>query len=153
MSAIREISWVELRPAHAGTVIEFETLTTPDMESDGLGTLGQPVAIYGEVLTVTNGRSVGRAWSKVIVSAEVVTHGTARRVLIDAVLGARRIVTLTSETGFVRGGPVILLHAPYCKEAVTFARGSSRSTPDPDCPGRYAIRFLGTTYPLPLPQV
>jgi hypothetical protein len=131
-------------------VIEFETVVTPGMEDAGLGALGEPVALYGELLTVSSGRTLGRAWSRVIVSAEVIRHGTASRVLIDSVLGAHRTVTVTSDRGFAQGAPVILLHVPYRAGALTFAPGSYRTIPDPNCPDRYAIRFLGTTFPLRL---
>ena len=149
MKEIREINAVELRPVHAGWVIEFETVVTPDLYGTGLGDLGHPVLIHGDLVTVTNGHTMGRAWSKVTVMAEVFHEGLARRVRIESVLGSHRTVTLTGEPGFGRNSHLVMVDNPVSSGGLTFAPGVYRAQPVDGEPDRYGIRFHGTTYPLP----
>lgn len=151
MKVEREVNAVELRPEHVGHVVEFETVATPEMRDAGLGVLGSRVTIHGELVTVANGDTYGRAWSKVAVMAEVIRGTTARRIRVVSVLGSHRTVTFTGEDGFRRGTPVILTEAAVQSGGLTFPPGVYRTTREGSASGRYGIRFRGATYPMSAP--
>jgi hypothetical protein len=141
-----------LRPVHAGNVIEFETVATPEMQWAGLGRIGRPVVIHGELASVETDRACGRAYAQVTLMAEVVTGDVARRIAIEAVLGAHRTVTLTGEVGFLAGWPVICTGVALTCGGLTFTPGAYRAMRDPSHLDTYGIRFRGTTYRLPDPS-
>ncbi|MFZ3555831.1 hypothetical protein [Streptomyces sp. BH055] len=86
---------VELRQQDALNRITFDTLICQDTwEEWGFGAFGEPVTFTGTLMAVANGRTAGRAWSKVTVT--VTAPATGRPVTITSVLGAHRTVTLTS---------------------------------------------------------
>ncbi|GAA1918957.1 hypothetical protein [Streptantibioticus ferralitis] len=138
-----------LRPVHAGNVIEFETVATPEMQWAGLGRLGRPVVLHGELASVETDVACGRAYAHVTLMAEVATGDVARRIGIEAVLGAHRTVTLTGEVGFLAGWPVICTGVALTCGGLTFMPGAYRAMRDPSDLDTYGIRFRGTTYRLP----
>ncbi|MCQ4081830.1 hypothetical protein NGB36_14740 [Streptomyces sp. RB6PN25] len=152
MNAERTVNAVGLRPDDAGQVVEFEAVVTPQMHAAGLGRLGALVIIHGELAGVVNGQTMGRAWSHVMVLAEVTTGGIARRTAVELVLGSHRTVTFTGEQGLGYGVPVLYTAAPVTCGGLTFIPGVYRAVPAPEDPRRYAIRFHGATYLLPGPD-
>ena len=149
MSERRHIDVMELRPMHAGQMVDFHTLAGRGMHYAGLGEWGSWVPIHGELVTVTNSRTSDRAWPKVTVMAEVIIRRTAQRVRIDALLDPRCTLTLTGEPGFARDAHLVLLDEPFAYGDLTFAPGVYRAVPLDSPPGRFALRFRGATYPLP----
>jgi hypothetical protein len=82
------VNAVELRPRHTGRRVEFTTMATPEMAADGHGALGSQVTFRGLLITVDNGRTGGRAWSRITLAPD---DGAP---LVTSVLGSHRRVEL-----------------------------------------------------------
>jgi hypothetical protein len=65
MRAEEVLNAVELRPHHAGRLVEYTTVTTPEMHAYGMGQLGEPVTVRARVSQIENGTTAGRAWSRI----------------------------------------------------------------------------------------
>jgi hypothetical protein len=84
---------VELRPAHAGRRAEFPTMITHEMAEDDHGTVGDQDTFHGRLVTVENGRTVGRARTRVALAPD---NGMPP---VISVLGSHRWVELVPEPG------------------------------------------------------
>lgn len=91
----RTLNAVELRQQDALTWIEFETvICDPKWVHLGFGEFGKAVKFAGVLMAVENGRTIGRAWTRVRV--RVSAPATGVRADIVSTLGGHRTVTLTS---------------------------------------------------------
>ncbi|MFJ5532431.1 hypothetical protein [Streptomyces sp. NPDC093261] len=88
--AIETINAVELRPEHAGHVVEYQTVTSDD---DGNAV---PITVIGTLVAVENGQTFGRGWSRVTVQGTVLRDGLshATEPTVENVLGGHRTVRL-----------------------------------------------------------
>ncbi|MBC9718020.1 hypothetical protein H9Y04_36355 [Streptomyces sp. TRM66268-LWL] len=84
---------IELRQSDALNWIEFETVCLSEWEELGFGELGDPVKIAGMLMTVENGHTMSRAYTRVWVRVTAPTTG--KTVEIISTLGSHRTVTLT----------------------------------------------------------
>ncbi|MEV0112554.1 hypothetical protein AB0H77_04740 [Streptomyces sp. NPDC050844] len=91
----RTVNAVELRQPDTLSWIEFGTvICDPTWAELGFGAFGNPVKFAGVLMAVANGRTAGRAWSRVRV--RVSAPATGVRADIVSTLGGHRTVTLTS---------------------------------------------------------
>lgn len=91
----RKVDAVELQQSDALEWVEFETvICEPEWVKLGFGEFGKAVKFAGVLMAVENGRTAGRAWSRVRVRVSAPATGT--RAEIVSTLGGHRTVTLTS---------------------------------------------------------